>query len=79
MYVFLSSKINGKLMLRRYTPVNSNYDVGCLKFLIQAYLPCKCFPKGGKMSQYLDAPKLEITLISVFLFGSSSTLLIGTS
>jgi NAD(P)H-flavin reductase len=29
--------------------------VGCVKFVIKAYRPCTPFPKGGKMSQHLDA------------------------
>ena len=57
-HVFLSAKIDGETVLRRYTPISSNYDVGCIKFVIKAYHPCDRFPKGGKMSQYLE--KMEI-------------------
>eukprot|EP00978_Attheya_sp_CCMP212_P046389 scaffold389736_cov55-Attheya_sp.AAC.1 len=53
-HVFLSAKIDGETVMRRYTPISSNYDVGCVKFVIKAYRPCERFPKGGKMSQYLD-------------------------
>jgi NAD(P)H-flavin reductase len=53
-HIFLSAKIDGEMVMRRYTPISSNYDVGCVKFVIKAYRPCERFPKGGKMSQYLD-------------------------
>mmetsp|Transcript_69563 Transcript_69563/g.77827 ORF Transcript_69563/g.77827 Transcript_69563/m.77827 type:complete len:888 (+) Transcript_69563:61-2724(+) len=58
-HMFLSAKINGETILRRYTPISSNYDVGCVKFVIKAYPPAPPrFPIGGKMSQYLDALKI---------------------
>jgi len=56
--MFFSAKINGETVVRRYTPISSNYDVGCVKFVIKAYPPCERFPEGGKMSQYLDALKV---------------------
>lgn len=61
-HVFLSAKIGEETVLRRYTPVSSNFDVGCIKFVIKAYPPCDRFPKGGKMSQYLDALKIGDTI-----------------
>jgi len=57
-HMFFSAKINGETVVRRYTPISSNYDVGCVKFVIKAYPPCERFPEGGKMSQYLDALKV---------------------
>ena len=57
-HMFLSAKINGELVMRRYTPISSNHDIGCVKFVIKAYYPCERFPEGGKMSQYLDAMKV---------------------
>jgi len=57
-HMFLSAKINGETVLRRYTPISSNYDRGCVKFVIKAYRPCPRFPEGGKMSQYLDTLKV---------------------
>jgi len=58
-HIFLTAKINGELVMRRYTPISSNYDVGCVKFVIKAYPPMPPrFPIGGKMSQYLDALKI---------------------
>lgn len=56
-HMFMSAVIDGETVLRRYTPISSNYDVGCVKFVIKAYRPCERFPRGGKMSQYLDNMK----------------------
>uniref|UniRef100_A0A7S4S2G2 Nitrate reductase n=2 Tax=Ditylum brightwellii TaxID=49249 RepID=A0A7S4S2G2_9STRA len=61
-HMFLSATINGELVMRRYTPISSNYDVGCVKFVIKAYPPCARFPKGGKMSQHLDRLKVGDTI-----------------
>ena len=57
-HIFLSAEINGEMVMRRYTPITSDHDVGCVKFVIKAYPPCERFPLGGKMSQYVE--KLEI-------------------
>jgi nitrate reductase (NAD(P)H) len=57
-HMFFSAKINGESVVRRYTPISSNYDVGCVKFVIKVYPPCERFPEGGKMSQYLDTLKV---------------------
>lgn len=57
-HMFMSAVINGETVLRRYTPISSNYDIGCVKFVIKAYRPCERFPDGGKMSQYVDTLKI---------------------
>jgi len=57
-HIFFTAKINNEAVVRRYTPISSNYDVGCVKFVIKAYRPCERFPNGGKMSQHLDALKI---------------------
>ncbi|KAL7552554.1 hypothetical protein ACHAWF_015798 [Thalassiosira exigua] len=54
-HIFISADVNGEMVMRRYTPITSDYDVGCVKFVIKAYPPCERFPLGGKMSQYLDS------------------------
>mmetsp|Transcript_4811 Transcript_4811/g.9506 ORF Transcript_4811/g.9506 Transcript_4811/m.9506 type:complete len:899 (-) Transcript_4811:321-3017(-) len=55
-HVFLSAKIKGETVMRRYTPISSNFDLGCIKFVIKAYPPMPPrFPIGGKMSQHLDS------------------------
>ena len=61
-HLFLSATIEGETVMRRYTPISSNYDVGCVKFVIKAYRPCDRFPRGGKMSQHLDSLKLGDTI-----------------
>jgi len=61
-HMFLSATIDGEMVMRRYTPISSNYDVGCVKFVIKAYRPCERFPRGGKMSQHLDSLKVGDTL-----------------
>jgi nitrate reductase (NAD(P)H) len=57
-HVFLCAAINGETVMRRYTPISSNFDVGCIKFIVKAYYPCTRFPQGGKMSPYLDSLKI---------------------
>lgn len=57
-HMFLSAKIDGETVLRRYTPISSNYDIGCVKFVIKVYRPCERFRNGGKMSQYVDTLKI---------------------
>jgi len=61
-HMFLSATIDGEMVMRRYTPISSNYDVGCVKFVIKAYRPNERFPRGGKMSQHLDAIKIGDTV-----------------
>jgi nitrate reductase (NAD(P)H) len=57
-HIFFSAKIGDEMVIRRYTPISSNYDVGCVKFVIKVYTPCERFPEGGKMSQYVDTLKI---------------------
>lgn len=61
-HMFLSNVIDGETVMRRYTPISSNYDVGCVKFVIKAYRPCERFPVGGKFSQHLDSLKIGDTV-----------------
>jgi len=61
-HMFLSATIDGEMVMRRYTPISSNFDVGCVKFVIKAYRPIPRFPNGGKMSQHLDALKVGETI-----------------
>ena len=61
-HMFLSNEINGETVMRRYTPISSNYDVGQVKFVIKAYRPCERFPNGGKFSQHLDSLKIGDTV-----------------
>jgi nitrate reductase (NAD(P)H) len=61
-HIFLTANVNGELVMRRYTPITSDYDVGCVKFVIKAYPPCERFPMGGKFSQHLDSLKIGDTV-----------------
>lgn len=61
-HMFLSAEVNGETVMRRYTPISSNFDVGQVKFVIKAYRPCERFPKGGKFSQHLDSLKVGDTI-----------------
>jgi len=61
-HMFLSAEIKGETVMRRYTPISSNYDIGCVKFVIKAYRPCERFPNGGKFSQHLDSIKVGDTI-----------------
>lgn len=61
-HIFLSAVINFETVMRRYTPITSDYDIGCVKFVIKAYPPCERFPLGGKMSQYLEALNVGDTI-----------------
>ena len=61
-HIFMSAKINGENVLRRYTPITSNHDIGCIKFVIKCYRPCERFPNGGVMSQYVDTLQIGDTL-----------------
>jgi nitrate reductase (NAD(P)H) len=35
-HMFLSNVIGGETVMRRYTPISSNYDIGCVKFVIKS-------------------------------------------
>ena len=61
-HMFLSNEIAGETVMRRYTPISSNYDIGQVKFVIKAYRPCDRFPVGGKFSQHLDNLKIGDTV-----------------
>ena len=56
-HIFLSGEVKGEMVMRRYTPITSDYDIGHVKFVIKAYPPCERFPQGGKFSQHLDSLK----------------------
>ncbi|EPB66326.1 oxidoreductase, FAD-binding protein [Ancylostoma ceylanicum] len=53
-HVYLSAKIDGKLVVRPYTPVSSDDDLGYVYF--RGVNPK--FPDGGKMSQHLEQMKI---------------------
>ncbi|RLN50921.1 hypothetical protein BBJ28_00023716 [Nothophytophthora sp. Chile5] len=57
-HVFLYAKINGKTVVRAYTPISSesDEDKGFVSFLIKVYFAGDnpVHPEGGLFSQYLD-------------------------
>ncbi|RLN52040.1 hypothetical protein BBJ28_00018888 [Nothophytophthora sp. Chile5] len=57
-HVFLYAKINGKTVVRAYTPISSesDEDKGFVSFLIKVYFAGDnpAHPEGGLFSQYLD-------------------------
>lgn len=61
-HIFLSAEVDGEMVMRRYTPITSDHDIGCVKFVIKAYPPCERFPLGGKMSQYLESLEVGQTM-----------------
>jgi cytochrome-b5 reductase len=56
-HIFMSAKIDGKLVVRPYTPVTSDDDLGKVEFVIKVYFKDTHpkFPEGGKMSQFLES------------------------
>lgn len=63
-HMFTQAKINGNLVMRAYTPVSSDDDVGSFTLCVKVYFAGvhPKFPDGGKMSQYMESLKLGETL-----------------
>uniref|UniRef100_A0A914HHK6 NADH-cytochrome b5 reductase n=1 Tax=Globodera rostochiensis TaxID=31243 RepID=A0A914HHK6_GLORO len=59
-HIYVSAKIDGKLVIRPYTPVSSDDDQGFVEFVIKVYFRGVNvrFPEGGKMSQHLESLKI---------------------
>ena len=60
--MFFSAKINGKLVMRAYTPTSSDHDLGHFDLVIKVYHPTAQFPEGGIMSQYLGSLNVGSTI-----------------
>jgi len=56
-HIYLSAKIDGKLVVRPYTPTTSDDEVGYFDLVIKVYFKNvhPKFPDGGKMTQYLES------------------------
>ncbi|CAO2601444.1 NADH-cytochrome b5 reductase 3 [Lemmus lemmus] len=54
-HIYLSSRIDGNLVIRPYTPVSSDDDKGFVDLVVK-------FPAGGKMSQYLENMNIGDTI-----------------
>lgn len=57
-HVNTKAKIDGKLVIRPYTPISSDDDLGFVELLIKVYFPNERFPAGGKMTQYINNLKI---------------------
>jgi cytochrome-b5 reductase len=63
-HIYLSAKVNGSLVVRPYTPVTSDEDLGHMDLVIKVY-PANVhpkFPDGGKLTQYLEALAIGDTI-----------------
>ena len=51
---------NGEMVMRSYTPISSNDDIGYVEFVIKIYFPNvhPKFPDGGVMTMYLEELKV---------------------
>ncbi|XP_041833178.1 NADH-cytochrome b5 reductase 3 [Melanotaenia boesemani] len=63
-HIYLSAKVDGKLVVRPYTPVSSDDDKGYVDLVVKVYFKGvnPKFPEGGKMSQYLESLKIGETI-----------------
>lgn len=63
-HMYLSANINEKLVIRPYTPVTSDDEVGYFDLIIKVYFKDvhPKFPEGGKMSQHLEALEIGETI-----------------
>lgn len=63
-HIYLSAKIDGSLVVRPYTPVTSDEDLGHMDLVIKVYFKNvhPKFPDGGKMSQHLENMKIGDTI-----------------
>jgi len=63
-HMYLSAKIDGKLVVRPYTPTTSDDEVGYFDLVIKVYFKNvhPKFPDGGKMSQYLEGLEMGDTI-----------------
>ncbi|KAM4748213.1 NADH-cytochrome b5 reductase 3 [Rhinophrynus dorsalis] len=63
-HLYLSARIDGNLVVRPYTPVSSDDNKGYVDLVVKIYLKGihPKFPEGGKMSQYLEALRINETI-----------------
>lgn len=58
------TQVDGKTVIRAYTPVSSDDDLGHFDLVVKVYRKNvhPKFPDGGKMSQYLETLKIGDTI-----------------
>ncbi|PNH10814.1 Nitrate reductase [NADH] [Tetrabaena socialis] len=63
-HVFVYASINGENVMRAYTPISGDEELGRLDMLIKVYRANEhpAFPDGGKMSQHFDSLAIGDTL-----------------
>lgn len=63
-HIHLSAKVNDQLVVRPYTPVSSDDDLGYMDLVIKVYFRNvhPKFPDGGKLTQYLNDLPLGHTI-----------------
>lgn len=63
-HMYLSAKVDDKLVIRPYTPVTSDDELGYFELVIKVYFKNvhPKYPEGGKMSQYLDSLEIGDTV-----------------
>lgn len=63
-HIYLTSRIDGQLVVRPYTPTSSDEDEGFMDLVVKVYFKNvhPKFPDGGKMSQYLENMKIGDTI-----------------
>ncbi|KAE9549973.1 hypothetical protein FO519_006815 [Halicephalobus sp. NKZ332] len=59
-HIYLSAKIDEKLVVRPYTPISSDDDLGFVELMIKVYFANTHpkFPEGGKMTQHLESMQI---------------------
>jgi hypothetical protein len=65
--MLFSAKVDGKLVMRAYTPTSSDNDIGYFDLVIKIYFAGVNiqFPEGGKMSQHLGNMKVYLLHLSL--------------
>lgn len=63
-HMYLSARIDDQLIIRPYTPVTSDDEIGYFDLVIKVYFKNvhPRFPEGGKMSQHLEAMSIGDTI-----------------
>jgi len=63
-HIFLKATIDGKMVMRAYTPISSDSQLGSVDFVIKVYFKNTHprFPEGGKLTQHMETMKLGDTL-----------------
>lgn len=61
-HVLARAVIDGKQVIRAYTPISKEDEKGNFVLCIKVYYPAKKFPTGGKLSQYMEKMEVGDTL-----------------